>query len=492
LSPSLVALTIISAIVVLGALVGFLARFHHKMDLEQWTVGGRGFGLVLVWLLMAGEIYTTFTFLGASGWAYSRGAPVFYNLGQAPLMYVVSFFILPPIWEAGRKHRLQTQADFFQVRYGSTYMAAFVALVGVISLIPYLEIQLTGLGLIVEVASFGAIHRTPAMIVGFTLVAAFVFVSGVRGVAWASIVKDLLLLCAAVFIGIAVPHIYFGGIGPMFAALAHAKPAHLVMPGATKNLGHAWYMSTVLMSSLTFYMWPQYFAATFTARSGKIIRRNAVIMPLYSITTTLMFVVGFCAVLVLPELRNGDLALLTMVRKTFPAWFLGMVGGAGALTAMVAAAIQLLTGATLYAKNLFRPILAPGMTDQQVARVARIMVLVLTLGALILAIYSSMSLVSLLLLGFGGVAQLFPGVVLGLFSTRVTTAGVFAGMAVGLALVALLMLTERDPYMGVNAGFIALCLNFAVTGLVSRLTPVRVTGFDEPLPALTASQSVNG
>ncbi len=56
MNPGLVALATISGIVVLGSLVGFLARFHHKMDLEQWTVGGRGFGMVLVWLLMAGEI----------------------------------------------------------------------------------------------------------------------------------------------------------------------------------------------------------------------------------------------------------------------------------------------------------------------------------------------------------------------------------------------------------------------------------------------------
>ena len=34
------------------------------MNLEQWSVGGRGFGTIFVFLLMAGEIYTTFTFLG--------------------------------------------------------------------------------------------------------------------------------------------------------------------------------------------------------------------------------------------------------------------------------------------------------------------------------------------------------------------------------------------------------------------------------------------
>ena len=492
MSASVVALTIISVIVVLGSALGFLARFHHKMDLEQWTVGGRGFGLILVWLLMAGEIYTTFTFLGASGWAYSRGAPVLYVVGYAPLMYVVSFFIMPPVWEVGQKYRLQTQADFFHVRYGSTYLAAFVALVGVVFLIPYLQIQLTGLGLIVEVASFGGIHRIPAMIVGFALVAGFVFVSGIRGVAWVSVIKDILLLVAVVFIGIAVPRIYFGGVGQMFSALAHAKPNHLVMPGSTKNLGHSWYISSVLMTSLGFYMWPQYFAACFTASSGKIIRRNAVIMPLYSITMSLVLFVGFTAVLVLPNLADGDLALLTIVRKSFPAWFLGIIGGAGALTAMLPAAIQLLTGATLYAKNLFRPMLAPNMTDQQVAKLARLMVIVLTLGALFFAIFTHVSLVGLLMLGYAGVAQLFPGVVLGLFSKRVTTAGVFAGLATGISLAALLMFTGRDPYHGLNAGFIALCFNFAVTGLVSALTPLRANGFNEPALALAASPARAG
>jgi solute:Na+ symporter, SSS family len=471
LSASTVALTIICLIVAIGAAVGFLARSHHRMDLEQWTVGGRGFGLVFVWLLMAGEIYTTFTFLGASGWAYSKGGPVLNILGFQPLMYVVSFFILPAVWEIGRKHKLQTQADFFRDRYHSVPLAAFVALVGVICIIPYLQIQLTGLGLIAEVASFGAIHRTPAMIIGFGVVAAFVLVSGVRGVAWVSLLKDVLLLLAAVFVGIAIPRIHFGGIGPMFSALIEAKPNHLIMPGTTTNLGHTWYLTTVLLMSCGFYMWPQYFAACFTAKSAKVLRRNAVIMPLYSVTMPLMFIVGFSAVLVLPNLPNGDLSLLAMVRKSFPAWFLGIVGGAGALTAMVTAAIQLLTGATLYAKNLFRPLLAPEMTDQQVARVAKIMVLVLTVGAVSFAIYSSASLVSLYLLGTAGVAQFFPGVVLGLYSRKASAAGVAAGIATGISTAAFLVLTGRDPYFGCNAGLIALGLNFLTTGLVSLLAP---------------------
>jgi SSS family solute:Na+ symporter len=479
MNSSLVALTVISVIVAAGSFVGFYAGAHRKMDLEQWIVGGRGFGMLLVWLLMAGEVYTTFTFLGASGWAYSKGGPVLYILGYQPLMYVVSFFVLPQVWEAGRRFRLQTQADFFQVRYRSKYLAAFVALVGVVFIIPYLQLQLTGLGIIVEVASFGGIHRTPAMVISFAIVAAFVLTSGVRGVAWVSVLKDFLLLFAAAFVGVAVPYIYFGGIGPMFAALVRANPGHLVMPGATTNLGHAWYVSTVFMVALGFYMWPQFFGASFTAKSANTLRRNAVIMPFYSITMPLMFFVGLAATLVLPGLANGDLSLLTIVRKTFPAWFLGIIGGAGALTAMVPAAIQILTAATLFAKNLCRPILSPGMTDQQVAKLAKATVLVITAAALCSAIYTSTSLVSLLLVGYAGVTQFFPGVVLGLYSKRVTTPGIFAGMVTGVLLVVLLMLSNHDPIMGLNAGFIALCFNFAVTGIVSLLSSKNESGFEQ-------------
>jgi solute:Na+ symporter, SSS family len=475
MSSAAVSLMTILIIVAIGAAIGFLAGVHRNMNLEQWTVGGRGFGVVLVFLLMAGEVYTTFAFLGASGWAYSRGGPTLYVLAYLTLAYVVSFFILPQIWEVGRKHGMQTLSDFFSVRYGNKYLAGFVCVVGIVCFIPYLQLQLTGVGIIVSVASFDGIGRTPAMAIAVVLLVAFVFASGVRAVAWVSVVKDALMVFAALVIGIGIPLIHFGGIGPMFSALAHFRPAHLTMPGATTNLGHAWFISTVLLTSLGFYMWPHAFAATFTAKSADTLRRNAVVMPLYTLTLVFILFAGFAAVLIVPGLANGDLAMLTVVRRSFPPWFLGVVGGAGALTAMVPAAIFILTAATLFAKNLYRPVFAPAMTDDQVAKLARSMVIVLGLISLCLAIYSSTTLVSLLLTGYAGVTQFFPGVVLGLYWKRVTTSAVFGGMIAGVVAAVFLMVSHRDPLFGLSAGFLALCLNFLITIFGSLLTPAQRT-----------------
>ncbi len=477
MSATAVSLAAILLIVAGGTAIGFLGAARRRMNLEEWTVGGRGFGVALVFLLTAGEVYTTFAFLGASGWAYSRGGPTLYILAYLTLAYVVSFFLLPAIWEAGHRHGMQTQSDFFGTRYGNRYLAAFVSLVGIASLVPYLDLQLTGVGIIVQVASFGAIGRTPAMAAATVLLVAFVFAGGVRAVAWVSVVKDALVLLAAIAIGIGVPLIHFGGIGAMFAALAHAHPRHLTMPGATTGLGHAWYVSTVLLTALGFYMWPNVFAATFTARSADALRRNAVLMPLYSLVLVFIFFAGFAAVLIVPGLADGDLALLAVVRRTFPPWFLGVVGGAGALTAMVPAAIQILTAATLFAKNLFRPLVDPALSDDQVARLARATVVVLGLLSLALAAFGSTTLVSLLLVGYAGVTQFFPGVVLGLFWRRATTPGVFAGLIAGVGAAVLLMLMRHDPVFGLNAGFVALCLNFLIAVAVSLLS---ATAADSP------------
>lgn len=469
MSGAAVALSIVFIIICGGTAIGLLAGLRRTMDLEEWTVGRRGFGSLLMFLLLAGEVYTTFSFLGVSGWAYSRGGPTLYVLAYLSLGYIVSFFIQPQMWEVGRQHGLQTQPDFFSLRYESRSLAVFVSIVGVIFLLPYFLLQVTGLGIIVSITSFGAISRTTAMVIAVCLLAAFVLASGIRAVAWVSVLKDLLMLIAALVIGIGIPYAHFGGIGRMFTALEHVRPAHLTMPGSTPNLGHSWYVSTVLLTSVGMFMWPHSFAACFTAKSADTLRRNAVVMPLYTVTLALMICAGFTSVLASPGLKDGDVALLTLVRGSFPAWLLGLIGGAGALTAIVPASILVLTAATLFAKNVCRPLFAPQMTDAGVARFARAMVVVLSLISLYLAIYSSTTLVSLLLLGYAGVTQFFPGVALGLYWPRASAKGVFAGLVCGVALVAFLVLAGFDPCFGWSAGFLALCLNFIIAVGVSLI-----------------------
>lgn len=465
------ALLIILGTIVISAAVGVYAGSRVKMNLENWTVGGRRFGVIIMWLLMAGEIYTTFTFLGASGWAYSRGAPTFYILIYGTLAYTVSFFILPAVWKVGKRYGLHTQPDFFIHRYESRWLGSLVAAIGVLCILPYLQLQLAGLGLIVEVASEGAIGSKTAILVSFILTCLFVYTSGLKGTAWVSIIKDIMMIAAVGIVGFGVPYIYFGGFGQMFRVLLEKHPGHLTFPGASPSMSTPWVMSTVLLTGLGFYMWPHVFASAFSARSAQTIKRNAIIMPFYQIPILLVLMVGFTALLVIPGLKNGDMAFLEIVRITYPSWFLGFVGAAGAVTAMVPSSVLVLFAATLLAKNIYKAVLAPQTSETTVLRLSRILVLIIMVLALCLAFYYPQALVNLLLIGYNGVSQFFPGVVFGLFWKKVKGRAVFCGLLTGFGLAAVLVFSGHDPFLGMNAGFVALVLNTVVTVILSLLAP---------------------
>ncbi len=74
--------------------------------------------------------------------------------------------MLPPIWRYAKKHRLVSQPHYFARKYDSPALGVLVAVVGVVALIPYLVLQLKGLGIIVATASYGAISSTAAIWIG--------------------------------------------------------------------------------------------------------------------------------------------------------------------------------------------------------------------------------------------------------------------------------------------------------------------------------------
>jgi SSS family solute:Na+ symporter len=100
-----------------------------------------------------------------------------------------------------------------------------VSLVGVAALIPYLVLQLKGLGIIVSETSYGALSVPAAVWISVTALVVYVIISGVHGSAWTAVVKDIMILAVAVALGLYLPWRYYGGIGPMFDAIEQAKPA---------------------------------------------------------------------------------------------------------------------------------------------------------------------------------------------------------------------------------------------------------------------------
>ena len=459
---------VIIAIFVLGSFaVGMMPGLRSKLSYEQWAVGGRNFGRWLNWFILAGEIYTAFTFLGASGWAYSKGAPVFYIAGYGGLAYMVGYYILPAIAPVGRRYGLMTQADLVEHIYDSRVLGILVAIISVCFLLPYMELQLSGLGLIIEACSYGALNRVWAMIIAFALVATFVSVSGLKGVASTAVIKDSIMIVAVVGFGVYLPIHYFGSFRGTFAALEVAKPGFMVLPGATKNLDVSWMMSTLALTSLGFYMWPHLTANSFSARNPEVLKHNAVYLPLYQLCMLFPMMIGFTALLVMvPALKTPDMAFIALVRHTFPGWALGLVGGAGALACMIPAADLLLSTSMIFSRNVYARTRGGEVSAEALGRLAKQVVVALALIALALSIFLPNMLVNLLLTGYAGVTQFFPLIVLGVYWKRANKIAAFCGVGVGEFIVFYTILHHLDPMpiwgLHINAGFLALVVNMVI------------------------------
>jgi len=466
------ALAIIGIFVLGSFATGMLPGLRAKLSYEQWAVGGRNFGRWLNWFILAGEIYTAFTFLGASGWAYSKGAPVLYIAGYGGLAYMVGYYILPAMSPIGRRFNLMTQADLVEHIYESRVLGIMVAIVSVCFLLPYMQLQLTGLGLIIEACSYGVIPRIPAMVIAFALVATFVSVSGLKGVAATAVIKDSIMIIAVVGFGVFLPIHYFGSFHGTFAALEKAHPGWMVLPGGTKTMGISWTMSTIGLTSLGFYMWPHLTANSFSARNPDVLRHNAVYLPLYQLCMIFPMLIGLTALLVIvPALKTPDMAFIALVRHTFPGWALGLVGGAGALACMIPAADLLLSTSMVFSRNVYGRIKGGDIPAETLGRMAKQVVIGLALVALALSVFFPNMLVNLLLTGYAGVTQFFPLLVLGVFWKRANKIAAFIGLGVGEFIVFYTTLNHYDPLpilgMDINAGFFALCVNMVIFVAVS-------------------------
>ena len=189
---------------------------------------------------------------------------------------MLGYYLLPVVSTIGRTHGLMTQPDLFEYMYQSKGLGIFAALIGVAFLLPYLQLQLMGFGLIIETCSYGALTRVPAMLIALAMVAGFVYISGLRGVPTTCFIKDIVMIIAVAFFAIYLPFHYFGGVTKMFETLDILKPGFLTPPGATKNLDVSWVMSTMLVSALGMYCWPHFCANCYSARDPSVLRHNAV------------------------------------------------------------------------------------------------------------------------------------------------------------------------------------------------------------------------
>ncbi len=433
------------AVTVMGFLAARWRKAEQSANLDEWGLGGRSFGTWVTWFLLGGDLYTAYTFVAVPAAIYAAGAAGFFAVPYTILVYPLIFTFLPRLWSVSHKHGYVTTSDFVRGRFGSKGLSLAVALTGILATMPYIALQLVGIQAVLDVMGIGGGEHTNwfvkdlPLLIAFAVLAAYTYSSGLRAPALIAFVKDgLIYLVIAVAI-IYIP-IKLGGFDAIFDSAGKALAQPGPVPGKPRgelisSANNQWaYATLALGSALALFMYPHSITATLSSRSRNVIRRNTTILPLYSLMLGLLALLGFMAVKAGTDIQgNPQLAIPQLFEDMFPSWFTGVAFAAIGIGALVPAAIMSIAAANLFTRNVYKDFLKQDATPEQEHKVAKLVSLLVKVGALVFVLTMDKTVaINFQLLGGIWILQTMPSLVGGLFTRWFHRWALLTGWAVGM------------------------------------------------------------
>ncbi|MGC1381261.1 MAG: sodium:solute symporter [Candidatus Baltobacteraceae bacterium] len=477
-SAAVVLAVLLAAVTILGF---FAARWGHaNLDsLEEWALGGQRFGTIVSWFLLGGDIYTAYTFVAVPALVYGVGALGFFAVSITSVAYPTAFIVMTRFWPVARRRGYLTGADFVRDRFGDRALEVAIALTGILALMPYIALQLVGMRAVFrQLGPLGAGNGFAALTVAFVLLVAYTYTSGLRAPALIAFVKDTLIYITVIAAIVVIPPALGGW--PHIFAVADRVLATRPHPTATLLLPHQYfaYATMAFGSGLALFIYPHSITTVLAAGSKEVVRRNAALLPIYSVLLGLLAILGYCAIAATIAPKDATNVMPLLFARFFPGWFAGVADAAIVIGALVPAAIMCISAANLFASNVLREY------SQQRSHVETPTVKMLTLSvsafALLFIFFVPVPYaIDFQLLGGALILQTFPAFAIGLWTRWFHPRALLIGWAAGLtASAAMAYANGFAPNFTIHAfggqltGFIALyslALNLAVS---TALTPV--------------------
>jgi len=479
--------------------LGFYGARWRKGNLNQladWALAGRGLGTSLAFFLVGADIYTAYTFVAVPSGVFGKGSLYFFPVPYVAIAFGVALAFMPRLWTISRAKGYITGSDFVKDRFNSRTLSVLVAITGIVALLPYVALQIVGmqsvLAAMFTAGGIGGDTQEIALIIAFVILAAFTFVSGLRGATLTAVYKDILIWISVIAV-IAAALIAIGGdFSKAFAAAQAAKGANwITVPNGLVE----GYMTLVIGSALALYLYPHAINGVLSTQSAHKLRVSTSFLPLYGIGLALLALFGILVysfptslafIAKFPVANRGIEVVPTLILNLLPGWLAGIALLGVFIGGLVPAAIMAIAQANLLSRNIVKEF-KPNLTEKgevQIAKWGSAAFKFIALGFVFLTPLTYA--IQLQLLGGVIIIQLLPSLFLGLYTNWFRKQALIVGLLVGLlsgiymALVANNFATKlysglnTSLYQGLYIAVIALSLNLVVTIVLSAVIPKNI------------------
>ena len=419
---------------------------------------------------------------------------------QAPWCYALSLIVAGLVFARPMRHRgYRTMLDLFEFRFGSrvTGLLFIPALIGDMFWTAAILGALGGtLGTLFGVDSTLAISISAGIVIAYTM----------WGGLWSVACSDVLQLAFIVFgLGITLPFVIAqcGGVHEMVSGYVtmfgdRSRPIPPLSAWGGENPWAWQWIDSALLLILGGIPWQVYFQRVLACRSANAAMWMSILAGFVCLTVAIgPATIGMAGVsldwaaLGTTQPERAAQILPYVLRYALPPTI--SVMGLMALVAAVMSSMDssILSSASMFAWNVYRPLLRPKVSDAQLQRIIRGAILALGGTSIVMAL-SVTSVYQLWFLSSDVVyVILFPQLVMALFARRATPAGSLAGIVVGGSLrllIGLLLAGAFAALPGLNAWAATVSLLPWRTGtMLASLATIWVVSYFTPSLADAAS-----
>jgi Na+/proline symporter/nitrogen-specific signal transduction histidine kinase len=471
----------------------------------------------VVYTLSISVYCTSWTFYGAVGTAARSGLEFTAIYIGPTLVFVGWWFFLRKLILISHSQRITSVADFLSSRFGkSSKLAVLVTLIAVISVTPYIALQLKAITSSIQavtVAKGGGDHLAAldelTLALGVAIcMALFTILFGTRNVdareqhpgvvaaiAFEAIVKLLALLAVGVFVVFGLG----GGMGQIYENAAGAGfDIYEQSP-----LGSRW-VALLVLSAAAVICLPRQFQITVVENSDENYLRTAGwAFPAYLLLMSIFTApIAFYGLATMPAGSNPDMYVLTLPMSAgYDSLALfAFIGGFSSATSMIIVASIALS--IMVSNHIILPLALRGSrvseegSDRDIARLLlrsrRLSIAGLVSLGFIYFWFTkdSDALAPIGLISFAGVAQLLPAIIASLYWRTANLKGAFAGTLVGFCVWAWTMFL---PSFEASSAWVAYVMQNGPLG-IAALRPESLfgmTGIDPLVHAVFWSLLVN-
>jgi sodium/proline symporter len=371
--------------------------------------------------------------LGTVGLAYKEGLSSIWFMPGCLLGYLINWlFIAEKLRKHSEENNAITLPDYFENHFDDkSNILRIVSVVIIFScMMAYVAAQFTAIG-----KTFDAIFGVPHIIsisVGGTIVLGYTMMGGVRAVAWTDFIQGIIMVLGLVILSL-MALASLGGFSEMLAEVGKTSSGTLQWMGGKSVAVFLGSLVGLLGIGLGYPGQPHVVTRYMAAKNTESIQKGTWIalgwgLMVYSSSILL----GICGQALFPGLEDPEHLFPKAAEQLLPTLLTAVVltGVLAAIMSTVSA--QILVATSAIAHDVYSKILKKTFSHKLILLVSRITVLILGIGAMLIALGETRVIFWFVLFAWSGLGASFgPLILFTLYSKKVTRNGAIAGMLTG-------------------------------------------------------------